>query len=166
VTAVRDERAKRIDFDPDKLSAFYLNEVLPGAKAANEKLMAAMAELKPFSVPEGLKTAMISGPENYRRYAQDVAIELRYQDLREYFGRQANAILLADSAEKSGKEFAGDLRWLKRGGTPDVLETTPNSHTAWLLARLLEKLDVAYGRGDSDAAVAALGEIKKLGVFK
>jgi len=166
VTAVRDERARRIDFDPEKISAFYLDEVLPKAKADNGKVMAAMSELRSFVVPESLKAAMATGPENYRRYAQDVARELQYQDLRDYFGRQANAILLADSADKSGKEFAGDLRWLKRGGTPDVLETTPNTHTAWLLARLLENLDAAYGRGDYAAAVVALQEIKNLAVFK
>lgn len=166
VTAVRDERAKKIEFDPDKLSAFYLTDVLPKAKAANEKLMAAMSDLKSFAMPECLKAALTTGPENYRRYAQDVARELQYLDLREYFGKLASAILLADSADKSGKEFAGDLRWLKRGGTPDVLETMPNTHTAWKLSLFLKDLDVAYGQGDYDAAVAALQEIKKLAVFK
>jgi hypothetical protein len=166
VASVKDERAKRVEFDPDKLSAFYLNDVLPRAGAANEKLMAAMAELETFAVPEGLKAAMATGPENYRRYAQDVARELQYLDLRDHFGQAANSILLADSADKSGKEFAGDLRWLKKGGAKDEMETTPNSHTAWRLARLLEELDVAYGQGDFDKAVTLLQEIKKLGVFK
>lgn len=166
VTSVHEEKAKRVEFEPDRLSAFYLNEVLPKAKAANEKLMAAMSELRPFVVPEGLKVAMGTGPESYRRYAQDIARELQYQDLRQYFGGKANAILLADSTDKSGKEFAGDLRWLKRGGTPDALETTSNSHTAWKLALLLKDLDIAYGQGDFDAAVVILGEIKQLGIFR
>ena len=60
----------------------------------------------------------------------------------------------------------GDLRWLKRGATPDVLETTPNTHTAWLLTLLLKDLDLAYGEGDFDGAAAAIEGIKKLGVFK
>jgi hypothetical protein len=166
VTSVRDEKARRVEFKQDKLSAFYVNEVLPKAKAANEKFMAAMSGLRPFAVPEGLKAAMASGPENYRRYAQDVTRELQYEDFLDYFGKQANAILLADSKDKSGKEFAGNLRWLKRGATPDVLETTPNSHTAWELASLLERLDLAYGQGDLDNAAAAAQEIKKLGIFK
>ncbi len=165
VAAVRDERAKRLEFDLDKLSAFYTEEVLPRAQAANSKLMAAMSELKPFSLPEGLEAAMLTGPPNYRRYAQDIARELQYLDLRDYFHQEANAILLADSADKSGKEFAGDLRWLKRGATPDIMEITPNSHTAWKLALMLKELDVAYGQGDYDTAVAVLRAIKESGVF-
>jgi hypothetical protein len=166
VTTVRDERARRIEFDPEKLSDFYLNEVLPRAKADNEKLMEAMSEVRPLAIPDGLKAAMSRGSENFRRYAQDVARELQYQDLREYLSRQANAILLKDSEDKSGKEFAGDLRWLKKGGTRDEMETTANSHTAWRLARILQELDLCYGQGDYDSAVRFLGKIKKLAVFK
>jgi len=166
ITAVRDEKARRLEFNQAKLSAFYVGEVLPKAKAANEKLIAAMTGLRPFTLPEGLKTAMATGPENYRRYAQDVARELQYQDFQDYFSRQANAILLADSRDKSGKEFAGDLRWLKRGATPDVLETTANTHTAWLLALQLKDLDLAYGEGDFDTAASAIEGIRKLGLFK
>jgi hypothetical protein len=166
VTTVRDEKAKRLEFNQDKLSALYVDDILPKAKAANEKFMAAMAAVRPFAVPEGLKAAMTAGPENYRRYAQDVAREFQYLDFRDYFSGQANALLLADSKDKSGKEFAGDLRWLKRGATPDVLETTTNSHTAWLLAGLLENLDLAYGEGDLDKATAAVQGIQKLGLFK
>ena len=166
VTTVRDEKARRLEFSQAKLSEFYVNDLLPKAKAANDKLIAAMTELRPFALPEGLKTALATGPESYRRYAQDVARELQYEDFQDYFGKQANAILMADSRDKSGKEFAGDLRWLKRGATPDVLETTPNSHTAWELAGLLKNLDLAYGEGDLDKATAAVREIKALGVFK
>jgi len=125
-----------------------------------------MAELKTFVILEGLKAAMTTGPENYRRYAQDVARELQYLDFRDHFGRLANSILLADSADKSGKEFAGDLRWIRKGGAEGEMDTTPNSYTAWLLSRALEKLDVAYGQGDFDKAAALVQEIKKLGVFK
>jgi hypothetical protein len=166
VTTVKDEKARRLEFNQAKLSDFYVDEVLPKAKAANAKLMAAMAEIRPFAAAEGLKAAMATGPENYRRYAQDVARELQYEDFQDYFGRQANAILLADSKDKSGKEYAGDLRWLKRGATPDVLETTANSHTAWELALLLKDLDAAYGEGDFERAVTAVEGIKKLNIFK
>jgi hypothetical protein len=128
--------------------------------------MEAMSEVRPLAIPDGLKAAMSRGSENFRRYAQDVARELQYQDLREYLSRQANAILLKDSEDKSGKEFAGDLRWLKKGGTRDEMETTANSHTAWRLARILQELDLCYGQGDYDSAVRFLGKIKKLAVFK
>ena len=66
------------------------------------------------------------------------------------FAKQANAILLADSAEKSGKEFAGDLRWLKRGATPDVLETTPNTPYRLAAGPSSQGFDLAYGEGDFD----------------
>jgi len=166
VADVHDERARRLEFDIDKLSDFYLREVLPRAQAANEKLIEAMSELKPFALPKGLEAAMQTGPANYRRYAQDVARELHYLELREYLGKLANTTLLADSVDKTGKEFAGDLRWLKRGGTPDPLTTTPNSSTAWKLALMLKNLDIAYGEGDYDAAVEVLHKMKTLPFFR
>ena len=167
VAQVKDERARLLEFNLDKLSDFYTKNVLPRARLDNERLMASMSELRPYEIPEGLKTAMMAGPENYRRYAQDVARELEYLDFRNYFLQQANTILLADSSDKSGREFAGDLRWIKRAGkTPDPLLSTPNSHTAWKLALFLKDLDIAYGQGDYEAAIAAIREIKKLGVFK
>jgi hypothetical protein len=167
VTTVRDEKARRIEFKPDALSAFYLNEILPKAKSDNEKFMAAMSAIHPFEYPEGLKAAMTArlGSESFRRYAYDVARELQYQDFRGYFSRRANAVLLKDSEDKSGKEFLGDLRGIIKNKSAD-LETTPNSHTAWRLARLLEDLDVAYGRGDFDTAGGLLGKIRSFGIFK
>ncbi len=165
VTQVRDEKARRIDFDPEKLSDFYLKEVLPLARSENDKLLAALNKLRSFDVPAGLKTALTLGPESFRRYAQDVLRELTYQAFRDYFGTQANQILLKDSEDKSGKEFLGDLRWLIKGKRNDI-ETTPNSMTAWKLARLLDELDIAYGQGDYDRACGVIEEIAKFGVFK
>lgn len=165
VTQVRDEKARRIDFDPDKISEFYLKDVLPLARSENDKLLAALDAVRPFDVPAGLKAALTDGPENYRRYAQDVLRELTYQAFRDYYGTQANQILLKDSEDKSGKEFLGDLRWLIKGKRNDI-EATANSMTAWRLARLLDELDIAYGQGDYDRACGIIGEIAKLGMFK
>ena len=167
VTTVRDERARRIDSRPEALSDFLLKEILPQAEAANDRIMAAMSALRPFTVPPGVKAAMsnpaVSG--SFRRYAQDIARELQYRDLRGYFTRQAEAILLKDSEDKSGKEFLGDLRWIVKNKIEE-LTTTPNSQTAWTLARLLQTLDTAYGQGDFDGAVSTLEAIGKLGVFR
>jgi len=167
VTAVRDEKARRIEFNPDQLSSFYLRDVLPAAKADYEKFAAAMSAVHPFDIPEGLKEAMAArtGSEGFRRYARDIARELQYQNLREHFARQANAILFKDSEDKSGKEFLGDLRWITKNKITE-LETTPNSQTAWKLTRLLEGLDVAYGQGDLGEACAMLEKIRSLGVFR
>lgn len=167
VTTVRDERARRLDFTQEGLSTFYLNEVLPKAKSANEKLMSAMSGVRPFEIPAGLKAAMTApvGSDGFRLYAQDVARELQYQEFRKYFSRQSDVILLKDSEDKSGKEWLGDLRWIVKNKVAD-LATTPNSHTAWMLARILQDLDVAYGQGDFAAAAELVGKIKALGVFK
>ena len=167
VTTVRDEKARRIEFNPDQISNFYLMHVLPEAKADYEKFASAISAVHPFDIPAGLKEAMASrtGSEGFRRYARDVARELQYQNLREHFARQANALLFKDSEDKSGKEFLGDLRWITKNKITE-LETTPNSQTAWKLARLLEDLDVAYGQGDFGAACAWLEKIRSLGVFR
>ena len=167
VTTVRDEKARPIEFNPDQISGFYLKDVLPKAKADYEKFAAAMSGLHPYEIPEGLKAAMSarSGSEGFRRYASDVARELQYQDLREHFSRQANSVLFKDSEDASGKEFLGDLRWIVKNKITE-LETTPNSQTAWKLARMLEELDTAYGQGDFAAACEMLERIRSLGVFQ
>jgi hypothetical protein len=150
VATVRDERARRIEWNPGKTSAFYTGQVLPQAMCANEKLMAAMKRLRPFEVPPGLATAMTTGSLNFRRYAQDVAREMQYRDLRDHFAAQANRLLRALPQD--------DLRRLKANG----LELTRNSHSAWRLLRALSDLDVAYGQGDFDLACKLMGEIETI----
>jgi len=150
VTKVSDPRARRIPFDQRFLGQFYTQEVLPAAMAANEQFMAAMSKVRPFEVPAGLKEAMSAGPDNYRRYAQDVARELQYQDLREYFARGAANVL--------SQVKMNDLRRLNTAAR----STTRNSETAWRMVTLLEALDESYGRGDYDRAAEVLAEIQKL----
>ncbi|MBN2447040.1 MAG: hypothetical protein JXO22_09955 [Phycisphaerae bacterium] len=147
VSAVQDEKARRIPFDYERLCAVYTERILPEAMAANDRLMAAMAELHDFDVPAGLAEAMQSGSANDRRFAQDVAREMQYQVLRRELNGKANCLLAA--AKKD------DLRPLKG----DERETTVNSHYAWRLIRALSELDVAYGQGDFATACAKLGEI-------
>ena len=97
---------------------------------------------------------MENGSVNHRRFAQDIVRELQYQDLRQYFMKQANQVLV--------EAKMNDLRFLdakKRAATP-------NSQTAWQLIRLLEDLDVAYGQGEYGRAGAILAKIAKVkGLF-
>ena len=164
VTTVRDEKARRVPFDKDQLYKPYAGEVLPEAMAANEKLMKAMAGVRPFEAPGGLKKAMAEGPANFRRYAQDVVRELQYQDLRDHFRKQAEAVLEGLPKSPHYRRDSGDLQEVSRATKGD-LDSTANSHTAWKMVRALMELDQAYGEGDYDRAgeiIAGIGKIKAL----
>ncbi len=165
VTTVRDERARRVNFDKDYLYRPYAREVLPEAMAANEKLMQAMDGVLPFEFPEGLKKAMASGPDNYRRYAQDVARELQYQNLRSRLMKQSDGVLADLATGERNDRTHGDLPRIIRERKGDI-ESTPNSHTAWKLTRVLMDLDQAYGQGDYDRACDLLDDIGQAKVFK
>jgi hypothetical protein len=167
VTRVADERARRVDFDLEKLTGFYSDQVLPQALAANEKLLKAMGEVHRFEAPEGLKKALGYGLPSFQRYAQDVCRELQYQDFRGYFGRQAEAILQQNKAVKTENYFSGDLIEIKRGKEQmKDLEKSKNTHTAWKLARALAELDTAYGQGDYDRACTLIGDIGNMPLFR
>ena len=150
VTTVRNERARRLDFDLESLSDFYIKTVLPEAMAANEKIMAAMSKLRPFEPSPAHKAAMRSGSATFRRYAQDVVREMQYDDFKKYFMEQAHRVLLSlpmDDLRRTGKKNDG---------------TTGNSHTAWRLLRTLKQLDVAYGQGDYGKACELIAQITRI----
>jgi len=147
VTTVRDERVQPVPSDENALREFYTRDILPSAMAANERFMAAMARIKPFEPEAGLSAAMATGSPNFRRYAQDVTREMQYQDLRQSLTSKAHAVLAAAKMD--------DLRPLPQRDR----QTTWNSHTAWLLIRAVERLDVAYGAGDLDGAEDVLQDI-------
>ena len=166
VTTVRDERARRVNFDKDCLYRPYAREVLPEAMAANEKLMKAMTAVLPFELPEGLKKAMTSsGPDNFRRYAQDVARELQYQSLRSRLMKQSDGVLADLATGERNDRTHGDLPRIIRERKGDI-ESTPNSHTAWKLTRALMDLDQAYGQGDYGRACDLLDDIGQAKAFK
>jgi len=150
VSHVRDEKAKRIPFDYAGLVKFHNEVMAPQAIAANKKLMTAMAKLRKFDVPVGLKAAMETGSPNEQRYVQDVVREMQYQDLRQDFAAKADAVI--------AKAKQDDLRRLDPAKIPE----TWNTGSAWQLILALKDLDVAYGQGDFDAACAALGKIGKI----
>lgn len=147
VTTVRDEKARRVEFDYDRLHTFYTQEVLPEAMAANEKLLAALAAVRRFDAPEELVAATQTGTDTERRYAQDVLREMHYQDLRRH--------LMAEARETLAEAKMDDLRPIKKGD----LDATQNSYTAWRVIRTLQDLDVAYGEGDFDQACAHLATL-------
>jgi hypothetical protein len=149
VTTVRDEKARPVAFAYPATADFYVEQVLPGAMAANERFMAAMGRVLSFDPTPGLKTAMGTGSSNVRRYAQDVVREMQYQDLRQHFTKKAHEVIRTSKMD--------DLRTAGK-----ALHTARNTDYAWRLIRALEELDVAYGQGDFDKACAALEQIGKI----
>ena len=150
VTTVRDERVRVLPpFDYEQISSYYTQEVLPAALDANARVMAAMQGVRAYEVPAKLKAAGQSGPPNFRRYAQDIARELHYQELRQHFTKRAQKII------RDAK--LNDLRQIK----PSQYKTTANTHSAWRLIRVLERLDVAYGQGLDGRVCELLHELSQ-----
>lgn len=163
VTQVSDEKAKRIDSGPGSLAEFYAKDVLPRARAENDRILAALDAVRPFEPPAELKTAVAEGPEGYRQYAQDIVRELAYLGFRDHYATLANQALFEDRRGGRPGEFWGDLGDRARPRRPG---TAPDSDsvTAWKLARLLGELDVAYGRADYAQAsdlIAAIGKLDR-----
>ena len=151
VSIVRDDVSLWMPWNYADVCAFYETIALPAAAEANAKLSAALSSVRQFEQADGLVRAMGEGTPTERRYAQDVALELHYQDLRRFFTGKADAVL------RQAK--MNDVRTL----SAEQRATTANSQTAWQMVRLLERLDVAYGQGDVDGALALLKEIGEAG---
>lgn len=150
VTTVRDERVTDLKFDFEELQKLYNENILPEAIAANDRLLDVLRETLPCQSPHALVEATQTGSDTMRRFAQDTLREQHYQHLRRTLTQRARAILSAAKMD--------DLRKL----TPSQRGTTANSHTAWEMLRLLERLDVAYGQGRFDDAEQVLTQIAKL----
>jgi hypothetical protein len=150
VSSIRDDVQPRIRFDYDTVCKLVNEKAIPEAMSANQRLTEAMAKIKLFAAPEALARATKEGTPNECRYAQDVALELRYQDLRQSLSRKANEIL------RQAK--MNDIRTLNA----EQRAASANSQTAWQMIRLLQFLDVAYGRGDVGEAVAILSKMETI----
>ena len=101
--------------------------------------MVSLSQLKSFCVPQELKNAMVTGTDNFRRYAQDIARELQYQDLRKQLIDKANQDL--SKSDQSSDRYNN------------------SSYGAWSLLRDVIDLDAAYGQGDYDKACIILDNI-------
>ncbi len=162
VTQVEDEKSRPVDATPSAVAEIYAKEILPQARAENDKVIAAVNAVHPYEPPPGLRAALSSGPENERRYAQDIVRELSYLALRDYFSALANQVLLADPGGKDQGGSWGDLADPARARKGETALRTDSSR-AWKIVHLLADLDAAYGRGDYDRAVAVIGDLGKAG---
>ncbi len=157
-TQVKDEKVRRLETGLSGLPAFYAKDVLPKAKAENDRLLAAMSKLRPFDPPAGLRGAMASGAAGERLYAQDICRELAYISLRDYYATLANQILLKDGRAPGEFKATTPERSPERKQAADAVSEAAR---AWTLARILERLDLAYGEGDYAKACDTLDELGK-----
>jgi hypothetical protein len=163
VTQVSDAKARRVDSSLSALADFYEKEVLPRAKAENARILGALNSLHPYDPLPELKAALNQGPAGYRLYVQDVIRELAYLNFRDYFATLANQTVLKDSRDYREGEFWGDLGDRSKPRKAAALPVS-DSAKAWKLTRLLEDLDVTYGRADYARASELIAEIKKLDI--
>ncbi len=141
VTTVYDPRARSVPADWKRLGEFYTETVLPEAIRANEMLIAAMSNVRPFTPPETLTRALASATcDTERRYVLDIIREQQYTALR--------AALLSGSSELFDPAGGGDLR-----GRREQLDA---STRAWVFAGTLARMDQAYGEGRFDRVCAML----------
>jgi hypothetical protein len=103
--------------------------------------MTAMMTLRPFQPDARLVSAASEGSGNFRRYAQDVLLELQYADFYTYWTKVAETAIETQSMD--------DLRHLN--ATARAAQCT--SQTAWDLRRLLSRVDILYGQGELEAVV-------------
>jgi hypothetical protein len=148
VCTARDPRAKVLPADWKRVQAFYTGKVLPDAIAADEKLIAAMAEVEPFTPPASLTKALaLATCAAERRYVLDVIRELHYVSLREALEDRSEGML-----DRAGAD-ADDLR-----GRREMLDT---STRGWGLARTLAEMDQAYGEGRFERVCSMLEALAK-----
>jgi len=144
VCTVRDPRATVLPNDWRRVQGLYTERILPEAIAANERLLAVMNRVEPFTPPTGLSQALAAATSaTERRYVLDVIRELHYVLLRETLLKRSKEIL-----DRAG---AGDLRRHR--------EHLAASTQGWELAKRLAEMDQAYGEGRLDAVCSSLAEL-------
>lgn len=149
VTTVRDEQARRIPSDYPSLCRFYMNEVVPQARDATTRLLAAFQRVSGFKPSVELAQAMETGSPGYRQYAADIACEMAYAHMRAKLGPKSGEVLR--------KSKMNDLLGVSAAKRAE----TSNSQTAWHLDRLLTQLEVAYGSGEVEVACRLIDQIEK-----
>jgi hypothetical protein len=149
IVCVEDEQTEPLPFNEAKLRTFYTERLLPEALAANATMLDCLQQVHAWTLPDGLAAATEQDDPALRRYAQDVAREMHYQEFITSWSR------LVDQALR-----AADRHGLKAVDALELRET--QSQSAWRAARLLRELDDTYGTGDFKRACELLNEIAAL----
>ncbi len=147
VTTVRDEQARPLAWDREKLIALHTDELTPAGLKASTRLYEALVKAGSYSPPPALAKAFEQDSPARRWYARDVACELALHHLRTSVGHPAEATLRAVKLN--------DLRPMDA----PARAKGRNSQTAWQTVRLLEQIELAYGNGRVDECIKLLDDL-------
>lgn len=152
----------KLPFDLNRISEFYLTEVLPAALARSEALLRAMGKIQTYDPPPGFSEAWNRAGPSEKRYLQDVKSLLAFINLRDHLLTVVNQTLFQELSRDSQGRPLGDLHPRLFRDPKQVGQSLP-SDQAWKLARLLTELEQAYGLGQVERFEQLIDQIKELG---
>jgi hypothetical protein len=147
VSTVLDAGLRDLPGDWPALQQLYVKELLPEALQASQDLMAAMRPLADDFIPSSqlAKALQVATCDSEKCYLRDLIREEQYLALRARLAKRSQELL----GRTSGKD------------TRQGAEQRTASERAWNFARLLTRLDVAYGQGRYHEAIELLRELAK-----
>lgn len=162
VLPLLEDRNVKIAFDLNRISEFYLNEVLPAALARSEALLRAMKKLQNYDSPSGFSEAWNRAGLSERRYLLEINSLLAFINLRDHLLTAVNQALFQEFPRDSRGRPLGDLHPGLFRDPKQVGQTLP-SDRAWELARLITELELSFGFGQAEKFEKIIDRIKELG---
>lgn len=157
----RNRKVRKIPFDPEIVSRFYMEEVLPAAINRLERLSQAMSEVYAFPFPEEFRRKLNSASGSDKRFLLDLSVLLEYVGLRDHYFSLINQKLFQSGISDLSGRFYGDL-YPGLLNKPSDTAREINSEQAWKLARLLSELEISFTNEEDDKFFSILKEIKKV----
>lgn len=162
VLPMAEDQNRKLPFDLNLISEFYLQEALPAALASLETFQAAMKKIYAYDPPPGLAAALSRANPAEKCYLQELNNLLYFINLRDHLLTVANQTLFQELARDLEGRPVGDLHPRVFKDPRRVTELLP-SDRAWELAKLLTELERAYGQGQAEQFEKVIDRIKKLG---
>ncbi|MCX8160888.1 MAG: hypothetical protein N3G18_08150 [Candidatus Saccharicenans sp.] len=157
-----EDRNRKLPFDLNLMSEFYLKEVLPAAVDSNETFLRAMKKLYSYDPPPGLASALDRATAGEKSYLLEFFTLLYFINLRDHLLTVINQTLFQElSSDRDGLPV-GDLH-PRVFRDPRRVSEPLSSDRAWKLARLLTELEQAYGLGQTERFEQIINRIKELG---
>ena len=153
---------RKLTFDLNQLSEFYLKEVLPAAMARNESYLRAMRKIYSYDQPPGLQTALERATDGEKSYLLEIYGLLFFINLRDHLLAITNQTLFQELAQDREGLPVGDLH-PRVFRDPKRVSEPLSSDRAWKLARLLTDLEQAYGQSRVERFEQIIDQIKELG---
>ncbi len=157
-----EEGNKKLPFDLNQISEFYLKEALPAAIAGHESFLSAMKKIYVYDQPPGLSAALERAMAAEKNYLLELFSLLYFINLRDHFLTIANQTLFQElSPDREGLPV-GDLH-PRAFRDPKIVSEPLPSDRAWKLARLMTELEQAYGLAQAERFDKIVDRIKELG---